>query len=96
MISANRHVLSSDKFMVLLLYTVSFLSLFQTGSITAFLIRSCHPRTFIPTSESRYDADCSSLLKAVDKSNVIEVTDSNYRELFRGDKFLLLDAFAQW
>mmetsp|Transcript_16609 Transcript_16609/g.45744 ORF Transcript_16609/g.45744 Transcript_16609/m.45744 type:complete len:219 (-) Transcript_16609:301-957(-) len=35
-------------------------------------------------------------LKTDTKVSLISVTDSNYRELFSGDKYLLLDACAQW
>lgn len=38
----------------------------------------------------------NSSLKAVGSNSLVAVTDSNYRELFGGEKFLLLDAFAQW
>lgn len=38
----------------------------------------------------------SSSPSSLKANNLVPIDDSNYRELFRGEKFLLLDAFAPW
>lgn len=96
MIFGNRHFHSSSKSMIFWGYIVYSLLLFRIGNTAAFLNRPVNRQVTIPTAKVRYDTDSFSLLKVADKSNVITVTDLNYRELFQGDKFLLLDAFAQW
>ena len=96
MIFGNRHFHSSSKSMIFWGYTVYSLLLFRIGNTAAFLNRPVNRRVTISTAKVRYDTDSFSSLKLADKSNVITVTDLNYRELFQGDKFLLLDAFAQW
>ena len=96
MVFVNRHVLLNSNSMLFWGGIVSFLLLFKIGKISAFLDCSLHPRAFIMNANGRYFTDSFSILKIADKSNVIKVTDLNYRELFRGEKLLLLEAFAQW
>ena len=62
----------------------------------AFSFRSLSPTASILSTQTRYNDDGVSSLKATKSSNVVSVTDSNYRELFGGEKPLLLDAYAQW
>ena len=67
----------------------------RIGNSDAFSFRFFRPQS---STQTGHKANVASSLKATatDKSNVVAVTDSNYRELFGGDKVLLLDAFAPW
>lgn len=80
-----------------LFVSVNILSfVIRIGKIKAFPFRSLHPPQSVISTPTRNNADIPTLLNAAGKSNIHAVTDSNYRELFQGEKLLLLDAFAQW
>jgi len=80
------------------LLAVIYISLFiiRIENINALSFRSIQPPQSIISTPTRNDADIPNSLNAASNSNVLAVTDSNYRELFQGEKLLLLDAFAQW
>ena len=70
--------------------------LFGKEEVDSFLLPSTHPSSSFPTARRTSHANHGSSFRAIKETNIVSVTDSNYRELFRGEKFLLLDAFAQW
>ena len=79
------------------LIIVYFLAMgFELEKVGAFLFRSHNLPRFSLTAQTRYTADNTSSLKVTKEGSVVPVTDSNYRELFGGEKPLLLDAFAPW
>ena len=81
-------------------YLAMFVSLvmsFQIGGVDAFLSRPHQLTSAFPIAQTRNcGVDRTSELRATDECNIIPVTDSNYRELFGGEKPLLLDAYAVW
>mmetsp|Transcript_9673 Transcript_9673/g.24115 ORF Transcript_9673/g.24115 Transcript_9673/m.24115 type:complete len:232 (-) Transcript_9673:1275-1970(-) len=92
MTSINRSTSSNNNAVVSLVSVVFLVMLFEVEKVGAFLFRSHHLPPVTLTAQTRYDAYSSTSLKA----NVVPVTDSNYRELFQGEKPLLLDACAPW
>eukprot|EP00536_Pseudo-nitzschia_multiseries_P009470 jgi/Psemu1/325658/estExt_fgenesh1_pg.C_2640013 len=80
--------------------TNSVLILFLSfGGITetkAFSCSSFSSLSSVLTTRARSNTKSSSTKKIDSRINLIPVTDSNYRELFSGEKYLLLDACAQW
>lgn len=76
---------------------VSIVMSFEIGGADAFLSRPHQLTTVTPIAQTRNSVvDRTSALRATDGGNIIPVTDSNYRELFGGEKPLLLDAYAVW
>jgi len=98
MTSTYQFKLPNAKFMVSFINIFVLAVLLQSETVNAFSPRSLHRPSSILTSQTqnRYNANSSSSLKATGQNNLVAVTDSNYRALFGGEKFLLLDAYAQW
>jgi hypothetical protein len=98
MASIDRCVPSNEKSMVNLISLFFLVMICRIEKADAFSLRFLRPPSSTLTAQTGYNAHTTSSLKAIatDKSNVVAVTDSNYRELFGGEKVLLLDAFAPW
>lgn len=90
------HSPSNKKSAVSLLSAILLVVIFEVEKVGAFLFRSYQltPSTLTVTTIS--NADRISPLMATKGGNIVPVTDSNYRELFGGEKPLLLDAYALW
>ena len=80
-----------------LMMAVSIVMSFENGGVDAFSSRPHQLTTVTPIAQTRNSVGGrTSALRATDEGNIIPVTDSNYRELFGGEKPLLLDAYAVW
>ena len=77
--------------MVSLVIVIVLVAISQIEKVHAFSSRSLHPTPSVVTTRTSVSS-----LKAVGSNSLVAVTDSNYRDLFGGKKFLLLDACAQW
>jgi thioredoxin 1 len=96
MVSVLGRVPSGSKSMFPVATITFLLFLFGIENADAFVSRFLHHRSLTATAQTMQGTESVSLLKATDTSNLVAVTDSNYRELFRGEKYLLLDACAKW
>jgi hypothetical protein len=96
MASISRRVPFREISMINLITAFTLAIILFIENVHAFSSRHLHPPSTTRIAQTRYSADSTSLPKAIGKSNVVAVTDANYRNLFGGEKVLLLDAFAHW
>ena len=97
MTTIGRRISNGKKATSFFIMVVCMMISLRIGTVQAFLSRPRRSTLSIPIAQIRNgDADRTSALMATDEDNIISVTDSNYRELFRGEKPLLIDAYAVW
>ncbi|VEU37459.1 unnamed protein product [Pseudo-nitzschia multistriata] len=92
MVSSRPYIRYHGSPLFFMIKNILFFVLVSNGieKAQSFSVRPLHP----PSTRSYTGND--SLLNAVNSKSIVAVTDSNYKELFSGEKFLLLDACAQW
>ena len=97
MTTIGRRISNWKKATSFLIMVTCMVTSLRCGTVQAFLSRPQRSTLSIPIAQiGNSDADRTFALMATDEDTIISVTDSNYRELFRGEKPLLIDAYAVW
>ena len=97
MTTIGRRISNCKKATSFLIMVVCMVTSLRCGTVQAFLSRPQRSTLSILIAQiGNSDADRTFALMATDEDTIISVTDSNYRELFRGEKPLLIDAYAVW
>ena len=95
LISSRRRIFT----VIGVLLSVIIISGVENDVVNGFSPTSTRPLTTTRTANNnnkKIIIGSSFLSSSLKANNLVPIDDSNYRELFRGEKFLLLDVFAPW